>query len=218
MGNVLVENSYLKAIANAIRNKLGVTTKYKPSEMAGAINSIVGQATLGTKTITANGTYDAEDDSLDGYSEVTVEVTPTGTKQISITQNGTTTENVADYASAEITVNVSGGSTNVYTGTITPTERVATATFYAPGMTKFAIYPTTAPALDTGHAFFGGGAGVAGRFYGARSVDAGTSLTGGVNPTMTIAKSGDNFVLTFQGNEPKLKCLQVGITYEWIAW
>ena len=32
--------------------------------------------------------------------------TPTGTKNISITQNGTTTENVADYASASISVNV----------------------------------------------------------------------------------------------------------------
>lgn len=31
---------------------------------------------------------------------------PTGTKSISITQNGTTTENVADYASAQITTNV----------------------------------------------------------------------------------------------------------------
>lgn len=37
-------------------------------------------------------------------------ITPTGTKQISITQNGTTTEDVTNYASAEITVNVSGGS------------------------------------------------------------------------------------------------------------
>lgn len=33
-----------------------------------------GSANLGTKTITANGTYDAGDDSLDGYSEVTVNV------------------------------------------------------------------------------------------------------------------------------------------------
>ena len=36
-------------------------------------------------------------------------ITPTGTKQISITQNGTTTEDVTNYADAEITVNVSGG-------------------------------------------------------------------------------------------------------------
>lgn len=33
-----------------------------------------GSAELGTKTITANGTYDAEDDDLDGYSSVTVNV------------------------------------------------------------------------------------------------------------------------------------------------
>lgn len=42
--------------------------------------------------------------------------TPTGTKQISITQNGTTTEDVANYANAEITVNVptGGGKYNPY--------------------------------------------------------------------------------------------------------
>ena len=41
--------------------------------------------------------------------------TPTGTKQISITQNGTTTEDVTNYASAQITVAVPqpSGSTTV---------------------------------------------------------------------------------------------------------
>lgn len=39
-------------------------------------------------------------------------ITPTGTKQISITANGTTTEDVAAYASAEITVDVQGGGTD----------------------------------------------------------------------------------------------------------
>lgn len=38
-------------------------------------------------------------------------VTPTGTKNISITQNGTTTEDVTNYASAQITVNVPNPST-----------------------------------------------------------------------------------------------------------
>jgi len=42
---------------------------------------------------------------------------PTGTKQISITENGTTTYDVTNYASAEITVNVSsGGETSVEDG------------------------------------------------------------------------------------------------------
>ena len=37
-------------------------------------------------------------------------ITPTGTKQIVITQNGTTTEDVTQYANAEITVNVPSGA------------------------------------------------------------------------------------------------------------
>lgn len=43
MSKVLVTESYLTAIGNAIRNKNGSTTKYKPSEMAGAINDITAQ-------------------------------------------------------------------------------------------------------------------------------------------------------------------------------
>lgn len=114
MARVVVNDAYLTDIADAIREKLNTEDTYKPSEMADAIESISGGSSLGTKSITANGTYNASSDSLDGYSQVTVNVpqgvTPTGTKQISITQNGTTTEDVTNYASAEITVNVSGGS------------------------------------------------------------------------------------------------------------
>lgn len=68
--------------------------------------------TLITKNISTNGTYNASSDSADGFSSVVVNVptgiTPTGTKQISISQNGTTTEDVTNYANAQITVNVSG--------------------------------------------------------------------------------------------------------------
>lgn len=109
-----------------------------------------GGSTLGTKTITQNGTYDATNDSLDGYSEVTVNVsggvTPTGTKQISITENGTTTEDVTNYANAEITVNVSGGGRNIAdeladgepsgTVTISKTAISAYAFYHKNGMTS----------------------------------------------------------------------------------
>lgn len=71
--------------------------------------------TLITKEIITNGTYTASNDSADGYSSVTVNVptgiTPTGTKEVSISANGVTTEDVTNYASARITVNVSGGGT-----------------------------------------------------------------------------------------------------------
>lgn len=40
-------------------------------------------------------------------------IRPTGTKSISITENGTITEDVAAYANAEISVNVSGGGSDL---------------------------------------------------------------------------------------------------------
>ena len=95
---------HIQAIANAIRRKNGKSVNYLTSEMAGAIDQLVSypeptgtqtitengivdvkdkeyadvnvQATptLISKTITANGEYDAEDDEADGYSDVTVNV------------------------------------------------------------------------------------------------------------------------------------------------
>lgn len=88
MANVLVEESSLQAIADTIRSKLGVSDTYLPSEMAGAINDIGGG------------------------------ITPTGTKQISISQNGTTTEDVAAYASAQITANVPNSYTQADEGKV----------------------------------------------------------------------------------------------------
>lgn len=62
-------------------------------------------ADLRPVTFTNNGTYSPT--GFDGYSQVTVNVgAPSGTKQITITENGTITENVANYANAAITTNV----------------------------------------------------------------------------------------------------------------
>ena len=73
-----IDQDYLYDIADAIRAKKGVETQYLPSQMKAAILSIDGGATLITKTITQNGTYDAEDDDADGYSSVTVNVSGGG--------------------------------------------------------------------------------------------------------------------------------------------
>jgi len=64
-------------------------------------------------TVTANGTQTAP--SGKAYSPVTVNVPqPSGTKNITISQNGTTTENVKNYASASITVDVPSANPNSY--------------------------------------------------------------------------------------------------------
>ena len=123
MSKVLVTESHLEDIADAIRGKLGVQTTYKPGDMAAAILTIPtgGGSTLVSKTITQNGEYDPEDDNADGYSDVTVNVPNSYTAEDegkvvssgalvaqtsrSVTENGTydTTEN------DEVVVNVSGG-------------------------------------------------------------------------------------------------------------
>lgn len=68
---------------------------------------IDSDAVIAPLTVTANGTYEAPE-GTDGYNPVVVNVgsTPTGTKTINITANGTITEDVADYANAQITVAV----------------------------------------------------------------------------------------------------------------
>lgn len=40
MANVLINDTYLKAIGESIRSKLWTVLKYKPNEMATAINNI----------------------------------------------------------------------------------------------------------------------------------------------------------------------------------
>lgn len=113
MGYGIIDTSTLTAIADAIREKLGVQTQYKPGQMPEAIESISGGGITPTGTkqisITANGTT-TEDVASYADAEISVNVptgiTPTGTKQVSITANGTTTEDVTAYANAQITVNV----------------------------------------------------------------------------------------------------------------
>lgn len=57
--------------------------------------------------IAPNTAHGADGQAIVGTA--TQGITPTGTKNISITQNGTTTEDVTSYASAQITVNVPSG-------------------------------------------------------------------------------------------------------------
>ena len=73
MAKGIIDTDILSDIAESIREKLGVDTTFKPSDMAEAIRGII---------------------------------TPSGTKEISITENGTFRKGVTTAKTAKITVNV----------------------------------------------------------------------------------------------------------------
>lgn len=123
---VLINRSTLTGIANAIRNKTDSEATYKPSEMAGAINGIVGGGVGEVETLTiqnkqslanvsmpANGTY--EDHLLDiaitpvnapqmtqvivGNPEIASVIdNGDGTHSLRVRNGGDTTVTVTDYS------------------------------------------------------------------------------------------------------------------------
>lgn len=84
---------------------VSVPNSYAAGDEGKVVNNGALAAQTAHATVTQNGTVDT---TLNNSVVVAVPQ-PAGTKQISIQQNGTTTEDVSSYASAEIAVNVSGG-------------------------------------------------------------------------------------------------------------
>lgn len=83
MSQVLITKSKLDSLANTIAAKASVAAPLTIAQMETAVRNIpTGESVLTTKTVTANGTYSAQDDNADGYSSVTVNVpTPTPSLQ-----------------------------------------------------------------------------------------------------------------------------------------
>lgn len=73
MAQVIVTESSLENIGDAIRAKLGTSDTYKPAEMAGAIAQIHGEPVLEALSVTENGTYDPSS-GKDGFSQAIVNV------------------------------------------------------------------------------------------------------------------------------------------------
>lgn len=127
MSKVLVTQSHLEDIADAIRAKNGGSDTYTPGQMAGAIEALPDAPVLVTKTITANGEYDPGDDNADGYSGVTVNV-PSSQPNLqskTVTENGTVLPDAGYDGLSSVVVNVSGGSGGgVMIGTQPPSANV----------------------------------------------------------------------------------------------
>lgn len=74
MSKVVITRSKLDNLATAVSAKSGASLPLTIAQMQTAVENIPTSGTLITKNITANDTYNAEDDNADGYSSVTVNV------------------------------------------------------------------------------------------------------------------------------------------------
>lgn len=152
-GKVLyIDNGQIKAASasrwghGAVLEPLSVTANgdYTPPTGTDGFDEVhvaVPSATLTTKSITQNGTYNASQDNADGYSSVTVNVSGGGSavvQPLSVTQNGTYNPPSGVDGYAPVTVNVSGGGSGiVFPGSETVARyyigRLTTVTFSESG-------------------------------------------------------------------------------------
>lgn len=98
--NKLYNDDDISSIANAIRAKLGTTIKYKVSQMAQAVMSIVGFTPHGTTSITFNGIHDVSE-----YEKAQVNVPSDVYEPDTIVANGTYTPTGHDGFS-KVVVNI----------------------------------------------------------------------------------------------------------------
>jgi len=104
-GKGLVTRSNIEDIADAIREKNGSGSTYRPGDMASAIQALdtSGIHPTGTKQINANGTTDVTQ-----FASANVNVQPT-LQTKTATQNGTVTPDSGYDGLSQVMVNVSGG-------------------------------------------------------------------------------------------------------------
>lgn len=95
-------------------NEAGYRTFYAPKIVA-FMQTMLTDKSLTDKTITANGTYNASDDSADGYSSVTVNVpTPAGASMNTQTAQSTTRRNNTSLGSVTSLTCETAGTYDVY--------------------------------------------------------------------------------------------------------
>lgn len=128
---VLTNDKHYNDIASAIRNKNGLSTLYKPSEMAEAINALVVGGTITLQDKTVNPSEETQtithDTGYMGLGEVTV--TPILTEVKTVTENGNVYPTTGKYLT-RVTVNVpQGGEINNQNKSVTPTESQQSVTY-----------------------------------------------------------------------------------------
>ena len=116
---------------------MSTTVTYEGSTIATVNNN--------TKTLQTAGKYLTDNITLVDVTQ-SGGITPSGTKQISISTNGTTTEDVTSYASAEIAVNVPQNAADLITKVITANGTYNASSDNADGYSSVTVnVPAPAP-------------------------------------------------------------------------
>lgn len=129
MGLVIITESNLENIADAIRAKLGTSETFTPTEMASAINSIQGGNIFYLEDVQNGSGYELQINKISAASSA---ITPYGC--VNITENGV--YDIAEYSQAAISV------------PLTPVDGLIDGTMgnlvtYAPAIRSYAFYTDT---------------------------------------------------------------------------
>lgn len=124
MAKVLITDTYLQNIANAIRNKNGSNVTYTPAEMAPAINDLNTDGiipVLQSKTVSPTSTSQTitPDTGYTGLSAVTVN--PVSSTELNVSANGEYTATNGNFYS-KVTVAIADSKVNLQSKTVTPSN------------------------------------------------------------------------------------------------